>query len=142
MLNQPKPIAASLLGLAAATNSDPLDNGDIAIKARAAERRRLKYAQEDEATAARPDAIQQHANDQFNRRNDGDWNDLEWTPFFEKLNEAAERNGSTRWGIGGMPGLPTDTQQGTVPLSLQGLQNATYDYDKFGFPVALHTKRS
>lgn len=52
----------------------------------------------------------------------------DWGPFFESLQENHASIGGAK-GSNAMPGLSTDPATGTVPLSMQGLTNATYGYD-------------
>lgn len=60
-----------------------------------------------------------------------------WLDALNGLSQGGKKKVQTA----GMDGLPTDTHYGTLPLSLQGLQGADYDYDDQGAPTGVRMKR-
>lgn len=131
----------SLLALAQASNTDPNDTSETALRARGNQRKDLADQQERDNVTADPS--RQYFSS-FNNRPIGGL-DQQWSPFYEGVQESGERatgNPDAKVSIGSAPGLTTDTERGTLPLSLQALPGASYNYDSFGFPVGMTQSRS
>lgn len=136
-------VPLSLQALAAATKTDPNDTSEQALSTRANARKALLDQQQQAADAAHPlDAQQAYNRDMENTNNvlSGGVN-AQWSPFFEALQEAGDRNGGKSVSIGSAPGLPTDSTMGTLPASLRGLDGATYGYDAMGLPTSVSMNR-
>lgn len=112
------------------------DRGVLAERAR--QRMEMYNTAEDDANLAIPDVgtrIQATMNTGFNRRgqrmSNGGWN--EW---LEAMKESGEGGRQVKVDGSGLA-LPDDTAKGTVPVSMQGLEGAGYQYDAFGAPVGV-----
>ena len=137
-----------LQGLARATSSNPYDTSEGALSARARERMMADAADEDAVAQANQTVpgygLDMNAGDR-NRRLLG-LPDMKapignWDAFFESIREAGERQGKTAGYDLGETSLNDSPVDGTVPLSLQGLQHAQYGYSESGRPVAVRFKR-
>lgn len=112
------------------------DRGVLAERAR--QRTEMYNTAEDDSIANIQDVgqrIQAEMNKGFNRRgqhmSNGGWG--EW---LEAVKEGEEGGRQVKVDGSGLA-LPEDTSKGTVPLSMQGLEGAGYQYDAFGAPVGV-----
>jgi hypothetical protein len=137
-----------LHGLARATNSDPYDTSELALSARARERMMRDASEEDAVAQEQPFGggygLDLNRGDR-NRRLLGQ-SDMKapignWDAFFESIREAGERQGTHAGYDMSETSLADSPVDGTVPLSLQGLQHAQYGYTNGGRPAGVRFKR-
>lgn len=139
-----------LAGLAAATGSDPYDASRTSLEARARQRM-IDDAQQEDADVAEGPAFPGYGLDMGrgdrNRRLLGLTSPMAGAggtgmdAFFESIREAGERQGKRAGYDLGESGLSdAPDANGTLPMSLQGLQGVQYKYDGTR-PVAARFRR-